>query len=286
MTIKHILVPTTGVDSSGTALGTSLLLGRLFGAHTEALFIKEDLLGVLPAAAEGLAGSIAEDMAADLRREQDNQEKLTRHAFDDLLAAHKIDYRESSVPMEQPSASWSVARDTIRNEIVRRGGAYDLIVVGRPAPEVRSSPLVEAALFGTGRPVLVSPPEHPRTIGENILLGWNRSALSVRALQCAMPFLERAPRVSIATVTTGAKPGPSPHDMSRHLSWHGIKSNVEEIPPDYRSVGEALLDEARDGDCDLLVVGAYSHGRLRELLMGGVTRHVLANSQIPVLMAH
>ncbi len=285
MTIKHILTPTTGVKSSGTALATSLLLARLFGAHTEVLFIKEDLLTVLPLAADGLAGSFA-NMAADLRRQQDAQEKLTRQTFDDLLALHRIDYRENSLPMDQGSASWTVANGSARDEIIRCGAAHDLIVVGRPADEVNSAPQVEAALFGTGRPVLVSPPEGPETLGENVLIGWNRSPLSARAMLSAMSFLERAHKVTIVTVTTGAKPGPSPHDMARHLAWHSIDASVKEIAPDYRSVGEVLLAEAEEVGSDLVVMGAYSQGRLRELLMGGVTRHVLAHAEVPVLMAH
>ncbi len=285
MTIKHIFVPTTGVKSSGTALATSVLLARLFGAHAEILFIKEDLLTVLPLAADGLAASFA-NMAADLRREQDAQEKLTRQTFDDLLALHRIDYRENSLPMDQASASWIVADGSAREEIIRRGAAHDLIVVGRPADDVNSAPLVEAALFGTGRPVLVSPPEGPETLGENVLIGWNRSPLSARAMQSAMSFLERAQKVTIVTVTTGAKPGPSPHDMADHLAWHSIEASVKEIAPDYRSVGEVLLAEAEDAGSDLVVMGGYSHGRLRELLMGGVTRHVLAHAEVPVLMAH
>ena len=285
MTIKHILIPTTGVKSSGTALATSLLLARLFGAHAEILFIKEDLLTVLPLAADGLAASFA-NMTADLRRDQDAQEKLTRQTFDDLLALHRIDYRENSLPMDQASASWIVADESAREEIVRRGAAYDLIVVGRPADDVKSAPLLEAALFGTGRPVLVSPPEGPETLGENVLIGWNRSPLSARAMLSAMSFLERARKVTIVTVTTGAKPGPSPHDMADHLAWHSIDAGVKEIAPDYRSVGEVLLAEAEDAGSDLVVMGGYSHGRLRELLMGGVTRHVLAHTEVSVLMAH
>ncbi len=285
MTIKHILLPTTGVKSSGTALATSVLLARLFGAHAEILFIKEDLLTVLPLAADGLAASFA-NMTADLRREQDAQEKLTRQTFDDLLALHRIDYRENSLPMDLASASWIVADGSAREEIIRRGAAHDLIVVGRPADDVNSAPLVEAALFGTGRPVLVSPPEGPETLGENVLIGWNRSPLSARAMQSAMSFLERARKVTIVTVTTGAKPGPSPHDMADHLAWHSIDAGVKEIAPDYRSVGEVLLAEAEEVGSDLLVMGAYSRGRLRELLMGGVTRHVLAHAEVPVLMAH
>ncbi len=285
MTIKHIFVPTTGVKSSGTALATSLLLARLFEAHAEILFIKEDLLTVLPLAADGLVASFA-NMAADLRREQETEEKLTRQAFDDLLALHRIDYRENSIPTDQASASWIVADGSAREGIVGRGAAYDLIVVGRPADEVGSTPLLEAALFGTGRPVLVSPPDGPETLGENVLIGWNRSPLSARAMQSAMSFLERARKVTIVTVTTGAKPGPSPHDMADHLAWHSIDAGVKEIAPDYRSVGEVLLAEAEDAGSEFVVMGGYSHGRLRELLMGGVTRYVLAHAEVPVLMAH
>ena len=97
MTIKHILIPTTGEKSSGTALGTSLLLARLFEAHAEVLFIKEDLLSILPLAAEGITGSIAGEMTEQIRREQDAEEKLTRQTFDDLLALHRIDYRTNSL---------------------------------------------------------------------------------------------------------------------------------------------------------------------------------------------
>ncbi len=286
MTIKHILIPTTGVKSSGTALGTSLLLACLFEAHAEVLFIKEDLLSILPLAAEGITGSIAGELMEGLRREQDAEEKLTRQTFDDLLALHQIDFRTNSLPMDQASASWSVADGSVREEIIRRGAAHDLVVVGRPADDVNSALLVEAALFGTGRPVLVSPPVSPETLGENVLIGWNRSPLSARAMQGAMSFLERARKVTIVTVTTGAKPGPSPHDMARHLAWHSIDARVKEIAPDYRSVGKVLLAEAEDAGSDLVVMGAYSQGRLRELLMGGVTRHVLAHAEVPVLMAH
>ncbi len=241
---------------------------------------------MLPLAAEGLPGSFTEEMSAKVRREQDAQEKLTRQAFDDLLALHRIDYRENSLPMDQASASWTVADGSARDGIIKRGAAHDLIVVGRPMDDVKSSSLVEAALFGTGRPVLVSPPEGPETLGENVLIGWNRSPLSARAMLSAMSILERAQEVTIVTVTTGAKPGPSPHDMARHLAWHSIDANVKEIAPDYRSVGEVLLAEAEEVGSDLLVMGAYSRGRLRELLMGGVTRHVLAHAEVPVLMAH
>ncbi len=286
MTIKNIFVPTVGPESSGEALETSLFLSRLFGAHVDVLFIKEYLDRVLPTAAEGLAPSVAEEIEVIFRRDRENMEKLSRQKFDGLLDLHRIDLRENSLPMDQPSASWKVANGSARTEIVRRGAAYDLIVVGRPANDAAFDPLVEAALFGTGRPVLVAPPEPPETIGERVMIGWNKGVQSARAVQCAMPFLRVAGQVSIFMVVTGAKEGPSPHDIARLLKWHDIDSQVDGVQPDHRNVGEILLSQADSWGADLLVMGAFSHSKLREMILGGVTKHVLAHAEVPVLMVH
>ena len=117
------------------------------------------------------------------------------------------------------------------------------------------------------------------------MIGWNRSAQAARAVHAALPMLERAGDVVILSVETGAKRGPSAEQMARYLAWHEVKAEVREFAPDNRSVGEVLLAEAEAAECDLLVTGAYSHSRLRDLLLGGVTRHVLAEADIPVLLA-
>ncbi len=286
MTIKNIFVPTLGPKSSGAALETSVLLARQFGAHADVLFIKEYLHHVLPVVEEGLAPSVAEEIEAIFRRERENMEKLSRQKFDSLLELHRIDLREISLPMDQPSAWWKVADGSARTEIVRRGAAYDLIVVGRPANDVPSNPLVEAALFGTGRPVLVAPPKPPETLGERVMIGWNKGVQSARSVHCAMPFLRVADQVVIFMAVTGAKEGPSPHDIARLIKWHAIDSEVNGVQPDHRSVGEILLSEADAWGADLLVMGAFSHSKLREMILGGVTKHVLSHAEMSVLMVH
>ena len=88
------------------------------------------------------------------------------------------------------------------------------------------------------------------------------------------------------SVTTGAKLGPSAEDIAANLAWYGISAEVLEIAPDHRSVGEVVLAEASTMGADLLVMGAYSHSRIREIILGGVTQHVITNATLPVFITH
>jgi nucleotide-binding universal stress UspA family protein len=185
-----------------------------------------------------------------------------------------------------PSAYWRAVEGVATEEIELNGAAYDLIVAARSEDNEASRPLVEAALFGTGSPVLVAPPTAPTAIGENIMIGWNRGVPAGRVVRFAMPFLEVAARVEIFYVDTGAKKGTSAQDIARYLAWRDIKTELKLTPPDQRSVGEMLLSEAETSGADLLVIGAFSHSRLREMILGGVTKHILEHAELPVLMAH
>jgi hypothetical protein len=279
MTIKNVFAPLNGFTANGFALDTALLVAKNFRAHAEISYVKEDAQIATRAVA-------AQDFAVSLAREQIKREKLARQKFDDLITKHRIDYREASLPAELPSAYWRLVEGTTVDVIEQRGAAYDLIVVPRYDNTVASRTLVEAALFGTGCPVLVSPPRPPKVIGEHIMIGWNQGIPAARAIRFAMPFLEMAARVEIFSVATGAKKGVSPQDIRRYLAWHNIKTELNSRLPDQRSVGEVLLSEASASGADLVVMGAFSHSRLRQLVLGGVTNYVLEHADMPVLMAH
>lgn len=288
MTIKNMLVPIGDIGSDEGAIGTALVLTQVFGGHAECLFVIGDVSDVIPAGAMGLFESVQVQMAQEFEQEREGKAKLARQRFDELLEIAKIDYRENALPAELPSASWGVVKGVASEVVATRGGAYDMVLVGRPQPD-RSTVAelaAEAALFRTGRPVLIAPPQTPKSIGEAIVIGWNRSASSARAVSAALPFLELARSVTIVSVKTGAKQGPSPEEIAKYLSWHEVQAEVVELEPDHRLVGEVLLEEGERVNADLVVMGAYSHSRLRELILGGVTRHVLQNADVPVLMAH
>lgn len=288
MTIKNMLVPVGDIARDEGAIGTALVLTQEFGGHADCMFVTGDVSDVIPAGAMGLFESVQVQIKQEYEHGRDEKQKLARQRFDDMLKERNIEYRELALPAELPSASWEVAPGLASEIVAMRGGAYDMVVVGRPARDQTTVAELsaEAALFRTGRPVLIAPPQPPKSIGEAVVIGWNRSASSARSIAAALPLLLMSRSVTIVTVTTGAKTGPSPQDMAKYLSWHEVQAEVVEIPPDHRLVGEVLLEEAERVSADLLVMGAYSHSRLRELILGGVTRYVLQNADLPVLMAH
>jgi nucleotide-binding universal stress UspA family protein len=283
MTIKHLLVPLSSEVDTQSALASGFLVAQEFNAHLDARFFKFPLGG--PLAFEtvgGLTGNIINERID----EQDDHALQARHDFDAERERRKIDYLDAPIPAAQPSASWRESEATPFQGVVGCGGGYDLIVIGRSRHNPTRAPrdLIEAALFHTGRPVLVAPVEAPMSTGSVVLAAWNRSQQSARALSVAAPFFDLAQKVVVFSVTTGAKAGPSAADLAKHLDWHRIRNEVVEVPPDHRPVGEAILDEAAEQGADLIVMGVYSRSRLRELLLGGVTKHILEHATLPVLM--
>ncbi|MEQ9447813.1 MAG: universal stress protein, partial [Rhodospirillaceae bacterium] len=126
----------------------------------------------------------------------------------------------------------------------------------------------------------------PPSVGKTIAVCWNKTAQSARAVGAAMPYLERADRIVLVSVTTHAKHGPGVGDVARTLAWHDIEAEIVEVDPDGRSVGRILLDECVKASADLMVMGGYSRNRWSEVILGGVTRYVLENAEVPIFMAH
>jgi nucleotide-binding universal stress UspA family protein len=118
------------------------------------------------------------------------------------------------------------------------------------------------------------------------VVAWNGSTETARCIAFSMPFLERAESVVVLTVEGWQVPGPSGDQVTTHLKRNGINATSRVVESGTRSVGEAILDETKDLNADLIVKGAYTHSRLRQLVFGGATRHLLSNTPIPLFMAH
>ena len=168
------------------------------------------------------------------------------------------------------------------------GRVFDVIVLGRPGVAGGPRPsmaTIEAALFEAGRPILIAPPTPPQRMGENILIAWNYSTEQARTTALAMPLLQRASRVVVLTVEGGTVPGPTGEQLARYLARNGVQAEPITVTPAGRSTGETILANAASLNCDLLIKGAYTQSRLRQMIFGGATRHILANATLPVLMA-
>lgn len=286
MTIRNLLVPVSGMASDEAAVDIALLVARRFDAHVDGLHVQREARADIPLGED--SSTLHAELVKQTQRFIEGETREARTRFERLLADAGVEPRDGQELLAAPSASWHVATGLEAQEVARRGMAYDLIVLGLEAArdQETSRETLEAALFNTGRPVLLAPPDLPKLPGETVFVAWNRSVQSSRAVFSSLFFLRRARRVVLFTVSTGAKNGASAEEVGRTLALHGVTCEIREIAPDGRRIGQMLLEEARDVGADLIVMGAYSHSRWRELLLGGVTKYVVEHAELPVLMAH
>jgi nucleotide-binding universal stress UspA family protein len=168
------------------------------------------------------------------------------------------------------------------------GRVFDVIVMSRPDANesfVHNRALY-SGLFESGRPILLAPPAPPPQIATNVLIAWNRSTEQARATALAMPLLQTANRVTVLTVIGGTEVvGPSADQLILNLRRNGIAPELISVGLDGKNTGQTILAAAQSLGCDLLIKGAYTQSRLRQMIFGGATRHVLENADMPVLLA-
>jgi nucleotide-binding universal stress UspA family protein len=146
----------------------------------------------------------------------------------------------------------------------------------------------EAIIFGAGRPVLVLPRSGPAPVLDSVLVAWDGSRASARALADALPVLVRAKRVSVVTVVN-EKPidgGAMGIELTRHLARHGVRSDWREVDARGRDIGDVLRAVIAEHQCDLLVMGAYGHSRVRDFILGGATKSLLADAPVALFVSH
>ncbi|MDQ0469824.1 universal stress protein [Labrys wisconsinensis] len=285
MPCRCILVPTgPGIDAGHRLEAAVRLAGRTH-AHVEVLFVRPDakvLYASLPEVLQA-AGVTAESI------ERDNIESASRACatLEAWCAARDLPMSPDD-RLDATFASWREAIGEVSTIVAAAGRVSDLIVVDRP---LWTDPFVveafDAAVFASGRPTLVVGDRVPDDLLRHVMIAWNGSLEGARAVAQAMPLLQEAAHVTIFTAP-GAQPARADlSDLGQYLRWHGVVARpAVAAPDDAVPVGEALLTVCSQENASLLVMGAYTHSRLRQLLLGGVTRHVLDHAPMPVLMAH
>jgi nucleotide-binding universal stress UspA family protein len=282
MSMKTILVPIENHDSMQSALETALLLGRRSNSYIEGFALRWPIVEF---AGVDMMGGLPLDKFA-----QDNaeEEKKARQIFETFMQNH--DVPRSTETTESLSFGWFDDASEGESFIGSYGRVFDLIVMNRR--NAKSGPLhdraIESGLFESGRPILLSPPSPPRQIATNVLIAWNCSTEQARAIALAMPLLQKADRVTVLTVIGGTGvPGPSADQLIRYLQRNEIVAESMRVElGSSRNTGEAILATAQSLGCDLLIKGAYTQSRLRQMIFGGATQHVMANAALPVLLAN
>jgi nucleotide-binding universal stress UspA family protein len=286
MAIRKLLLPLTGTAVGEAALSTALMIARSWNAHVTALHVRVDSRDVAPLAGEGLSGAMIEEMMSATEKESSERAHAVRSMFDRFVAQHEVIVSEARPDADCATASFAAVTGREEDLVAQQARLADVTVVPHPdaGEDVSSSDALHAVLFDSGRPVLISPRTAPAAVGMRVCLGWNGTAESASAVLAALPWLQRAEAVRILSADGYQRRGPAAPELAAYLALHGVHSDIVMFKSINGVVGAGLLAAARDFGCDLLAMGAYSHSRLRQLILGGVTRHVLENSSLPVMM--
>lgn len=275
--IKDVVVNLAGGQPQDFASDYAISLAAAFDAHIAGVgFVHEP---VIPGS---MLGGVPPDLI-DVQREENVR------AAKEAIARFEAAAKAAGLSAESRMVETSVAGAAdLFGRIARR---FDIAVVGQarheqgPAEEL----LIEGALFGSGRPVIVVPYAQKRELKlDRIIICWDGSRPAARAIGDALPFLKRAKAIEIVVVTgerdksgqiTGA-------NMRRHLGRHGIDVEIKHIANGGAGAQNAIRSHAVASGADFMVLGGYGHSRLREFILGGVTRSILRSMPVPVLMSH
>jgi nucleotide-binding universal stress UspA family protein len=275
--IKDIVVHLLPKSTNDASTGFAVSLAQIFDAHVAGITFAYEPVAV---------GAIFDGLPAALI---DNQRRENQKAANDAVARFEQAARAAGVPAETQLRSAALP-DAVNlfGQMARR---FDLSVVTQAEPEILTPQdlIVEAALFNSGRPVVVVPYIHKGGVSlQRVMVAWDGSLTAARAVGDAMPLLRRAKNVEVVTVSDDKGKGDEipGADLGKHLARHGLKVEVNKIPAGDIDIANALLSYAADNGIDFIVMGAYGHSRLREFVLGGATRGMLEAMTVPTLMSH
>ena len=277
MALKDILLHLDNSKSCKARLEAAIQLAQVNDAHLAGLYIIQ--LPSFPSYAEvNIPREVLEAHARAAKEKADAAEK----GF--LEATNRAGL----------SAEWRCVEGEIANHLTVHARYVDLVLLGqveRDDPESTGPGLIDAVALGAGRPVLTIPYIGiSQPLGRRVIVGWNASREAVRAVNDALPLLERAQHVTVLSINPpGGEQGDgdiASADICLHLARHGVNAEAHQLQAEDIEAGAMLLSYAADQGADLIVTGAYGHSRLRELVLGGVTRHLVQHMTVPVFMSH
>lgn len=285
--MRTLLVPLTGPQGSEHVLDAGFLLADRFGAHLTALFIRADPRAAIPFMGEGLTADAIQDLVDATEREGRARASKTLALFEERRDRAGVAQGDGKGG-KGASAQWEETVGFIAERAGRAARLADLAIVPQPAEGHRedSEELLNEVLFRSGRPLLMIPPASPARLGEHVVIAWNGRAECARTVAAALPLLKLAGKVTLLRIGEEHPDRPSLDGLATYLARHGVAGETVRREAGGEGVGDSILGVARELGADLVVMGAYSHNRWREMIIGGVTRHAIQTATVPVLMSH
>jgi nucleotide-binding universal stress UspA family protein len=292
MSYRKILVPVFGSVNDRAALSAAFGLGQQFGAHVEALFVRLDPVRAIPYGYVGtdLSGYSAQYAIEAAMKSAEAAQKIAKESFGEAVEKSGIEINDKPGARTSATTRLKIVQGDFADEIERASRLCDLVVFGATNGEdglERTREGFEAALLSGARPVLFVPREPTENSGQRVAIAFDGSATAAHAVTAALPFLSRAKSVHSFEVTPATGKSEALSALHEYLALRGIDAIEHVVDPGPKSSGEALALAVKAQRCELLVLGGYGHSRIRELVLGGVTRHILRHgSQFAVLMTH
>ena len=277
MTVKDVFVHVDAAKGNDARVEAAIELAKQHDAVLTGVYVISR--PVIPAYAEV---QISEDV---LRAQASALRETAEQAQEGFLGI---------VKSREYTAEWRCVEGVADSVLTSEARTADVLIVGQHDPEEDIFPggrdMPDHVILSAGRPVLIIPYTYQgEKIGKRILVAWDGSSRATRAVHDAMPFLEAAEQVTVMVANPdgenriGVEPGAR---ITEHLKRHGVTATADHIINTDVQPGELLLSRAADMGADMIVCGAYGHARWKELILGGVTDHLLDHMPVPILMSH
>ena len=279
--IKTILLPFNNHCPTEIVVDAARQILISFGGYIEGAYYRP-LMPII--AAEGI--TLPGDFLAEFEQEGQFHAGKALFTFKSLLEQHGIAFGSLDDAVVGLCAGWSEIVGSSPSGIGEYARLFDLSIVARRGSFEAWKAIVEAILFESGRPLLLIGSELPDSIGQRIMVAWNCSTEAARSLIVAAPFFKGSEKIVVVEVDGGTVTGPNAKEVARHLSQKGLSAISETIQCDNGKVGRTLLKFSESWGSDLIVKGAYTHSRLRQLIFGGATREIIEESRVPILLCH
>ena len=285
--LAKILVAASGTPEGRAALETALLLARRFAARVEAVNVRRNPRDAVAFMTEGMSGTVIEEIIATA--EQDIDRRAAQAGDDMRELARRLEVPLGEPPAaDGPAATFRVEEGREDEVIAEQGRLCDLVVAARPRADgdAKEEVVAESVLMESGSGLLLVPAAAAGDLTGNAAVAWNGSAEAARAVHRALPLLIEADEVAIMAPQAGSMRGPGPEALAAYLALHGIGCHIHHLPTSWTDIGDELLRIAHAQGAAFIVMGAFSQGKLRQLILGGATRFMLHRCDLPVLFTH
>ncbi|MEM9705807.1 MAG: universal stress protein [Pseudomonadota bacterium] len=288
MTIKKIMVPFVEVKSAERAFAAAVPFAKKCSAHIDVVHLRLNAEPPVSAFYPPVTASYAAEQARFMKEASDILSKDLRELF--RACAERFDVKLAAADHHDEAgstAAWREIEGPTFDDLAAHARVCDMVVMARPdshAPGYDTG-VIETVLFGAGRPVLVAGPEGSEGFPERVTIAWDGGREAARAVALSLPVLAEAKDVTVLTVGKLAASREPPESVVAYLRLHGVHATAVKLSPG-DSAEDTFQTEAEHRSAQLIVMGAYSHSRLRQLILGGFTRSLLGGSETPLLLSH